>query len=520
MARLHHKRFLPDREFSLPPPEAVSAHAQIEPPAAAAPASQRLWLCLYLQDLPLEILARPADVPHAVLSGEGRRARILLCDSLAAALGVRPGMSVNAALALAPRLQIEPRDARLEQQALAHLASWAVQFTPVVSPDSGHALLLEVASSLKFFGGLDGLRSTLSSGVRGQGHAVTIAAAPTARAALWFARNGGAITVTERARLRAALAGLPLACLGWPEQALGTLRRIGAKYVGDCLRLPRDGFARRVGAGLLHELDEAFGRRAEVRANHRPPQRFHDVLELAAEANGSTAVLSALQVLLDRLRRHLSVRQAGAEVLWISLRHRAAADTRLRIGLLRPGTDIGHLLHLAELHLAAACLPAPVVAVELQADAAPLAAVSGDLLGDGRDHGELRAALVERLRARLGFHAVHGIGAAPGHRPERAWHRVAEPHCGYARRDHRLALRPQRPLWLLEDPLPLDSRLGQPCFQGLLVTADGPERIESGWWDGHDVRRDYYLMRNARGALLWVFRDGRSGAWYLHGVFA
>lgn len=485
----------------------------------AVPAPQRLWLCLYFHDLPLQVLARPADVPHAVLSGEGRQARILLCDPLASSLGVRGGMSVNAALALAPRLQIQPRDIRLEQQALAHLAAWAVQFTPVVSIGPDHALLLEVASSLKFFGGLDGLRAMLNSGVRSQGHAVVIAAAPTARAALWFARSGGTISVTDRRHLRRALAGLPLACLGWPEQALGVLRRIGVESVGECLRLPRDGFARRVGAGWLRELDEALGGQAEARLNHHPPERFHDALELAAEASGSVPVLAALQILLERLRAHFSVRQAGAEVLWIGLRHRAAADTRLRIGLLRPGIDAGRLLRLAELHLAAIRLPAPVVAVELQADAVCLAPVCDDLLGDGRDHGELRATLLERLRARLGFQAVHGIRAASGHRPERAWHRVAEPRPGDARQDAAVAARPQRPLWLLENPLPLDRRQGQPHFEGTLVPADGPERIESGWWDGHDVRRDYYLMRNPHGAQLWVFRDGRSGAWYLHGIF-
>ena len=39
----------------------------------------------------------------------------------------------------------------------------------------------------------------------------------------------------------------------------------------------------------------------------------------------------------------------------------------------------------------------------------------------------------------------------------------------------------------------------------------GPERIESGWWDGADVARDYYLARDAQGARQWVFRDLRSG---------
>ncbi len=47
----------------------------------------------------------------------------------------------------------------------------------------------------------------------------------------------------------------------------------------------------------------------------------------------------------------------------------------------------------------------------------------------------------------------------------------------------------------------------------------GPERIESGWWDGGDIRRDYYLAQWADGRHAWVWCEpGRQG-WYLHGWF-
>jgi protein ImuB len=54
----------------------------------------------------------------------------------------------------------------------------------------------------------------------------------------------------------------------------------------------------------------------------------------------------------------------------------------------------------------------------------------------------------------------------------------------------------------------------------MLELESGPERIESGWWDGRDVRRDYYVARNPAGVWFWVFRDREpSGRWFLHGVF-
>jgi protein ImuB len=131
-------------------------------------------------------------------------------------------------------------------------------------------------------------------------------------------------------------------------------------------------------------------------------------------------------------------------------------------------------------------------------------------------------ALVEHLRARLGAAAVYGIASVSEHRPENAW-RVAEPalHADAAEvaslaRD-RDAEPFRRPLWLLATPESLEQQRGRPRRQGPLELLRGPERIESGWWDGADVARDYYVARDSRGSRLWIYRDVRG--WFLHGVF-
>jgi protein ImuB len=75
---------------------------------------------------------------------------------------------------------------------------------------------------------------------------------------------------------------------------------------------------------------------------------------------------------------------------------------------------------------------------------------------------------------------------------------------------------------LLAEPRPLPALRGAPRLRGRpLELVAGPERIESGWWDGDDVARDYYLARAADGARLWVFRTRRRpAAWFVHGLFA
>jgi protein ImuB len=119
--------------------------------------------------------------------------------------------------------------------------------------------------------------------------------------------------------------------------------------------------------------------------------------------------------------------------------------------------------------------------------------------------------LRERLRARLGDDAVWRLAPAGDPRPERAWRRAgagddalcAEP----------APPRPPRPAWLLARPIAL--RDPHPRI------VSGPERLESGWWDDDDARRDYYVVETAQGQRAWAFAPlGEQGSWMLHGWFA
>lgn len=64
-----------------------------------------------------------------------------------------------------------------------------------------------------------------------------------------------------------------------------------------------------------------------------------------------------------------------------------------------------------------------------------------------------------------------------------------------------------------QEPLPLPEQ----AVRVLL----GPERIESGWWDGADVRRDYYRVELRGGRQAWAYRPvGEQGPLLLQGWFA
>jgi protein ImuB len=84
-----------------------------------------------------------------------------------------------------------------------------------------------------------------------------------------------------------------------------------------------------------------------------------------------------------------------------------------------------------------------------------------------------------------------------------------------------LAVHGQQPaefLAVAPDGPPVRFRLGDEVHD--VAAAHGPERIETAWWRGPTVRRDYYVVETRSGARFWLFRRLRDGAWFLHGVFA
>jgi protein ImuB len=306
---------------------------------------------------------------------------------------------------------------------------------------------------------------------------------------------------------------LPLSCLQWPAETVTALTALGIRNVADLLRLPRAGFVARFGPRLLDELDAGVGRRPEPRRRHIVPERFDEQHELPVETDAAPILQPVLEQLLANLAAFLRIRASGIPGLRVDLLHRARAPTRIRIGLVRPAGDAAHLSGLVAERLGRERLPAAVTAIRLRSGVLlPLSLRDAGLFERGQSADpEATARLLDRLRARLGQDAVFGVCPVPEHRPERAW-RIAEPGGTTPLPGQWPVTRPERPLWMLVEPQRFDG------WEGALVT--GPERIETGWWDGHDVRRDYYVALTRAGVRLWLFRERPPGrGWFLHGVF-
>lgn len=425
-------------------------------------------------------------------------------------------MSLATACALAPRLNCRPRDVAAENAALTQVAAWAMQFTPAVSLQPPNGLLFEVEGSVKLFGGLDNILAAIKRGCAEMGYTAVAACAPTAAAAWLLARSGSGQVVTRTRAIREAIAPLPVAALDCNAYVLETLRAIGVRTLGDLFALPRDGAARRFGQHLLDQLDRALGVLPEARLFFTPPPRFEAALELAAAVASSEALGFAAKRLLTQLAGYLSARCGGVQHFELVLFHEDAAPTALEIGLATPTREAERFVTVLRERLAAHALAAPVHRIRVAAgDILALAGESRTLFPGAASEPDDWARLVERLRARLGAQAVHGLSALAEHRPEFAW----QPISAGAKPER--AARAPRPLWLLERPRPLAVTDSKPQYDdGSLALIAGPERIESGWWDGADVKRDYFIAQTPNRATLWIYRERKQpGGWFLHGIF-
>ncbi|MCG6870649.1 MAG: hypothetical protein LJE91_18550 [Gammaproteobacteria bacterium] len=490
-----------------------------------------LWLCLHLPDLAVEVLRhtdRPAgssprsrgeESPLSVVQDEKGRPLIYRSSVTAAASGIVPGMTLTSALALYPTLEIRNRDIGLEHSRLLKLANLANRFTPIVSREPPDSLLLEVSGSLRLFGGIHPLRIRIRDDLSRLGHRSCIAVTPAPAASLLLATNERDTVVHRLEALRSALGPLPVTALPLPQDTLTRLGHAGVRTLRDLWRLPRDGLALRFGPELTSYMSRLMGLTPEPRRSSTPPEKLLSTRELPTGTVETGRLLPVMEALLDELGNWLRIRDAGTRSVRFFLHHQHRPATTVAVGTRLVTRDASRFLRLLAERLKPIRLSEPVTSVTLAAGT-PQAWVpehrslfpARQNFPDPENRENEWAEVVDQLATRLGAEALRRPASPRDHRPEvknTMEDRVmTENH-------------PERPIWVLPRALPLKCRHGKPWLDGRLSFAGKPERIETGWWDGGDICRDYHVATNPHGSRLWIYRDADTpGRWLLQGYFA
>ncbi|ATD67715.1 DNA repair nucleotidyltransferase [Luteimonas chenhongjianii] len=472
-----------------------------------------LWACILLPQLALDAVLRrqpESDAPFVLVDGPAQLRRLHSVNAAAADHGLKPGMRLSAAHALLADVRTQAYDLQDESRWHRFLAAWAYRHSSLVSQQWPRAIVLEVQASFRLFGPWSRFEPRLREelAAQGFGHRIALAPTPTAARVLVGLRDGLAVWKTDE--LAVLLDRTPVRRAALPGEAGEHLYRMGVRTLGTLRALPTASVQRRFGIEVLSHLRRLYGEADDPVACYTPPDHFDMRVELGYEVEAHPPLLFPLRRLVNDLCTYLSARDGGVQRFVVRLEHDEGL-TDVEVGLLAAERSPAMLFELARNRLERTAIARPVVAMRLLARELPPFVPAARDLFDSRPQQALDwPHLRERLRARLGDDAVYRVVPADDPRPERAWARVIGDCSGPV---PEAPVRPERPAWLLPQPLPLRDA-------GLRILS-GPERLESGWWDDGDARRDYYVVETGNGQRGWAFvPPGRFDGWMLHGWFA
>ncbi len=466
------------------------------------------WACILLPHLAIDIVLRQQPEPeaaHILVSGPAQRRILHAVNPAARRAGLQRGMPLTTAQLLARGVHAHPYDPAQEAAARTMLAMWAYGFSSQVSLALPHAIVLEVAGSRALFGDWPAFGRRLACELLEMGFRHRLVAAPNPHAAWVLARVHRQLGVDER-RLIDALGQVSIERSGLPPDSVVTLGRSGMRHLRQVFALPRESLARRFSPDVLAHLDTLRSSDAAPLPLFASPDRFEARIEFEYEVESSQALLFPLRRLTADLATFLASRDGGVQRFTLVFEHERHPPSELVIRLLAPEREAAMLFDLARSRLDHLSLPAGTRGMQLRAEELPPFVPAARDLFDTRPQQTVPwTQLRERLRARLGDGSVQEVVLHADHRPERATRPAG-------RAPKQVPALPRRPAWLLPQPVPLH---GEVEVVGL------PERIESGWWDGSDVSRDYAIVRTREGQEAWAFRSPRHpGQWWLQGWFA
>lgn len=459
------------------------------------------WLYLHFPRLALDSLLAEGDGAGCwVLLDPANR--LLQCNDEALAAGLRPGLSLGEALALADRLEARRYDPAQALVALQRLAACCYLHVAQIHLDPPAGLWLELASMVRMHGDVVALSERMVAIVAAQGYHLYPVLAEKPYVARLLARAGLRCLGKNDGAIATALQQLALSDCDLSDSTLEQLQGMGLQQLGQVMALATAELRRRCGSPLAEWLASLSTGLPPAQSCYQPPRLFDDKLVLLYEAATSDGLLFVLQRQLQRLQLWLRSRQLAATELWLELGHRQLAPTRIRLASGQPESEPGAWLLLARLQWERLPLLAPVISIRLMTGAVQPLAVTSDDLWQRSEQRLSMLQLLGRLQARLSEDSIWGLRSCGEHSPELAWQRVS---AGAGGGDYG---RGERPLWLLPEPLPLTESW---------PICDGPERLVNGWW-AQPIQRDYYVATATDGRPAWIFRAA-DGRWYLHGWF-
>lgn len=437
---------------------------------------------------------------------------------------------------------------------------------PSHSPSS---ILLDITGIGRLYGGDDRLAEELYQHLQQRNYLPRLAIADTLAVAWGVSHFATDSWIVVPPADNTLFGQLPLSALRLNPQTITTLHRLGIVTIEQLQQIPRDELAMRFGNEIHQRLDQAAGYLAEPIMARHPPNPFTVRQVLDYPISHQPTLIAILDRLVTELCQQMKSRQQGALQWSIALILVDQSPLRMTINLFQPSSDPADMVPLIQMQLESPLqhgtsanqmrggqqsVNRTSMNQTLETDAYPLvqeviAQVTNAVLLVPRQRKLFDesprldklglAQLINRLASRLGTSNVVGAKLRSGVEPEFAYrfYPLVGP-TNLSQKHHKKSSSPSvrsKPARLAQgvEPKPIRSqshlaarplRIFQPavsieisCWK--IRQRWGPERIETGWWRGPTVCRNYWRIEIETGQHYWIYQDLRSEQWFLQGEF-
>lgn len=360
------------------------------------------------------------------------------------------------------------------------------------------------------------------------------------------------------------LSHLPIEALRLSESTTETLGQLGINWVSQLFQLSRTDLATRFGDEINRRIDQATGKIEEpIAARHQPPEfQAEQLLDFPTSDRETIEII--LSRLIAAICKQMKARQQGALQWTVKLLLQACPSIEFRVNLFQPTATVTHVMQLVQMQLEQILQPhtrkrrvrktregksqTPRLYTTIQVNEIIISVTSCVLLVERqrqlfdenpRLDKQSLAHLINRLTSRLGQQNVVYPTLQSGAQPEYAVR--FKPLVDPRRRRGRANAKPKtsshvmaRPLRLLNPAIEINGESQTPGGNKIerppallvhnqipqkVIHAWGPERIETGWWRGSTIRRDYWRIETETNQQFWIYRNLRNRKWFLQGEF-
>lgn len=474
------------------------------------------WLYIHLPCLQLDSsLGQQGAVQEqpCVLIHQGL---VVQSNISARAAGIRLGTGLAQAALLCSHVTMADYQVRQEQQLLKQLAHQLYQLSATLYLYPPQGLLFQTQDMRRLYKDAAHYWHSLQQPLQERELHYFYAAAHSPLAAQVLARaqkNHLCADANDSERL---LDQLPISEAGFSPALTEQLQRLGLRVLGQVQSHSRSSLGKKLGTELVQHLQQLYQNHTPKVAAYRPSEYFSQQLPLLYEVENSPSLRFPLSRVLQDMEVFLHSRQLQVASIKLGLIYREQETTWLHIGS-GAGEYLAKVwLDLIMLHLEHISLNAPVVSLHLKGRQQSARETFNQCLFEPNKHAQLSPGqLLGRLQNKLGNHCVQQLGLRDDYRPEHsAYSRQLQHLSNNTQAIQQQATQTLRPSILLPSPHML---AGKPRYGWHIL--QGPERIQSGWWDNQAICRDYFIMRNPQGQLCWLFRNHQE-EWFVHGYFA